>query len=147
MKLLLSRAVSCLTLSEVQSRMRFYFVWRSNLYLQISLKSRAERNFVLSSNLSEFLRSPEWNAIFVPRSNLPEFLQSPERNTILFREATNSLRKKNAKCNLAPIFCFPPSVVPWLRPKKHLSDLFLPDKYLGYGRRGLDGPKLIPRFS
>ncbi len=49
--------------------------------------------------------------------------------------------------NLAPIFCFPPSVVPWLRPEKHLSDLFLPDEYLGYSQRGLDGPKLIPRFS
>ncbi len=38
-------------------------------------------------------------------------------------------------------------MVPWLQPKKHLSDLFLPDEYLGYHQRGLDGPKLISRFS
>ncbi len=40
--------------------------------------------------------------------------------------------------NLAPILCFPTSVVPRLQPEKHLSDLFLPDEYLGYGQRGLD---------
>jgi hypothetical protein len=49
--------------------------------------------------------------------------------------------------NLAPIFCFPPSVVPMLRLKKHLSDLFFPVEYLGDGQSGLDGPKLITRFS
>ncbi len=49
--------------------------------------------------------------------------------------------------NLAPIFCFSPSVVPRLRPEKNLLDLFFPVEYLGDGQRGLDGPKSIPRFS
>ncbi len=49
--------------------------------------------------------------------------------------------------NLASIFCILPSVVPWLRPEKHLLDLFLSDEYLGYNQRGLGGSKLIPRFS
>jgi hypothetical protein len=33
----------------------------------------------------------------------------------------------------------------WL--EKPLSDLFFPVEYLGDGQRGLNGPKLIPRFS
>ncbi len=49
--------------------------------------------------------------------------------------------------DLAPIFCFLPSVVPRLRPEKLLLDLFFPVEFLGGGQRGLDVPKLIPRFS
>jgi hypothetical protein len=38
-------------------------------------------------------------------------------------------------------------IVPRLWPEKHLSDLFSPVEYLGDGQRGLDGQKLIPKFS
>ncbi len=90
MKLLLSRAVSCLTLSEVQSRMQFYLFFcfekrplspklsevqsrtrfcSKKQPLRISLKSRAECNFCTKKQPLRI--SPKSRALhdFVPRSN------------------------------------------------------------------------------
>ncbi len=76
--LILFQEATSQKLYEVKSGSRFC---SKKQPLQSSPKSRAELNFVLSSDLSKALRSPE-------------------RNANLFREVTDSLRKKKAKCSI-----------------------------------------------
>ncbi len=58
----------------------------------------------------------------------------------VFGSKKSQPKKKESKMqhNFAPFFCFLPSVIPRLRPEKHLSDLFFPVEYLGDGQRGLE---------